>query len=37
MDVITAFIGKKASDMIIAPFWKWASIERQQFLVLYIG
>ena len=37
MGVMTAFIGEKESDTVIALFWKWASTERQQHLVLYIG
>jgi len=34
---MATFIGEKESDMVIAPFCKWASPEPQQFLVLYIG
>jgi len=35
-EVLATFIGKRASDMLPAPFWKWASTERQQFLVLKV-
>jgi len=37
MGVMTAFIGEKESDMVIITFWKLASTEHQQFLVLDIG
>jgi len=37
MDVLAAFKGENESDMVSAPFWKWFSTKRQQFLALHIG
>ena len=37
MDLLAPFIGEKESDMVISPFWKWASTEHQQILALHLG
>jgi len=34
---MAAFIGKRESDMFIAPFWKWASMECQWFWLCILG
>jgi len=36
-EVLAAFIGKRDSKVLSAPSWKWASMERQRFLVMYLG
>jgi len=33
-EVLAVFQRKRESEMRTAPFWKWESTERQQFLVL---
>jgi hypothetical protein len=30
-DVLAAYIGKRESNMVTAPFWEWASMECQPF------
>ena len=32
--ILASFIGKKVCCMVTAPFWKWVTMEHQQFLVL---
>jgi hypothetical protein len=35
-NVLAAFFGKIMNNTVTAPFWKWASMECQRFLVLYV-
>jgi len=35
--VLAAFIGQRESTTLLAPSWKWASMEHQRFLVMYLG
>jgi len=37
IDTLAAFIGKKASCTLPAPFWKLASMERQRYLAFHHG
>jgi len=36
-EFLAAFIGKTECNTLHAPSWKWASIEYQQLLVMYLG
>jgi len=32
MNVLATFIGKRERDTLPAPFWKWVSMEHEEFL-----